>query len=64
MAESQVMFGLKMVAKHLNISVPKVKEFFKKGMPHTKDESGMYITTKKRIDEWFDKEIEKEKKKK
>ena len=46
MTEGQVMFGLKMVAKYLNISVPKVKYLFSMGMPYTRDESGMYITTK------------------
>ena len=57
MAESGVMFGLKIIAKHFNISVPKVKRLFKKGMPHTRDESGMYVTTKEQCEKWFKKRI-------
>ena len=63
MAESQVLFGLKMASKYLDVSVPKAKELFEKGMPHTRDESGMYITTKDQIEEWFKEQIVKEGKK-
>ena len=60
--ESKVMFGLKTVAKYLDISVSKVKEMFGKGMPYLRDESGMYITTKNQIDDWFQRRVEKENK--
>ena len=63
MNDSNVMFGLKTVAKYLNISVVMVKKLFKNGMPYIRDEKGMYITTKKNIDEWFDKRIRDERKK-
>ena len=62
--EANTMFGLKTIAGYLNISIAKVKDLFGKGMPHIRDESGMFITTKSQIDKWFENEIEHGKRKK
>lgn len=59
MADSPVMFGLKTVARYLDISVAKVKQEFSRGMPHERDEQGTYVTYKTLVDEYFRKRIEK-----
>lgn len=59
MAEGTVLFGMKAVAKYLNVSVKKVKKYFKAGMPYMRDGNGMYTTTQEQIKEWFHERIEK-----
>jgi len=57
--ESNTMFGLKPIAKYLKISIAKVKDLFEKGMPHIRDKSGQYISTKSQIDIWFEEKIKR-----
>ena len=64
MAEADILFGLKSIAKHLNISVPKAKHYLLNGLPHTRDDNGMYITTPEDIRAWFKQRINENKKKK
>lgn len=57
MTEGTILFGLKSIARHLNISVPKAKHYLLHGLPHTRDDSGMYITTPEDIKSWFQQRI-------
>lgn len=57
MADGVMLCGLKSIARHLNISVPKAKYYLLHGMPHMRDESGMYISTPEDIKEWLRKRI-------
>jgi len=62
MNESQIMYGKKMLAKFLNISVAKASRLLKSGMPHIVEE-GIYVTVKDVVHKWYIKRIEQDEKK-
>jgi hypothetical protein len=59
MNESQIMYGKKMLAKFLNISVAKASRLLKSGMPHIVEE-GIYVTVKDVVHKWYIKRIEQD----
>lgn len=61
MDDSGVMYGKKMLAKFLNISVAKASRLLKSGMPHIV-EDGTYVTVADVVREWYKKRIEEEQK--